>query len=278
MLPILKRPAAFFAAALCLGCFALVLSSRAEAQRGADYEMQETPPTTPGSGFPGLFDSHLAEQGRFVLEIPTLTADYGVTDRLTIGTSALPLLFMQLGAPPSLYLKTRYRLFSSEKIVSAATLYGGYATNRFGTGKSNDDAFLFGMTSTSSWYVTERKLATLFLGYFKFASRSVEKDGIEYMQSSVSTLLLGGSYQIWLNKWFGLTGTALASVQSKIEVDSSTLSVSARIGNGDVTSGDGLLRVLAEFRLGSWILSPGFVYLPNVLDTFVPVMTAGVKL
>ena len=71
-------------ATIALTCAALAFAGmpkRALAQRGADYTLDGTAPTTPSSGFPGMFDSNVADKGSFVADLPSLSADYGLTEK-----------------------------------------------------------------------------------------------------------------------------------------------------------------------------------------------------
>lgn len=235
-------------------------ASRAFAQRGGAYTLDGTPPTTPASGFPGMFDSNVADKGSFVLDIPTLSADYGLTENVTIGTNGLFLGLLVAGLP-SVYLKTRYRFLTTESLASSFTVYGGYSTNRVGSaaGKTTFDGYLTGASNNTTYYFSERSYLNAFFYYLKLGLNARAEENLEYQNTSITTLLAGASYQYWVTKWFGPQALVALSAYNSIVLDSSTISASASLGRGVGVSGFAFIRVLGEFRLGRWLLSPGLI-------------------
>lgn len=236
------------------------LASTAYAQRGGGFTLSENPPTTRSSGFPGMFDANVADKGSFVLDLPSLSADYGLTENVTIGTNGLFLGLLAFGLP-SVYFKTRYRFLSSSSFASSFTLYGGYSTNRVGSaaGGTQFDVYLVGASSNTTYYFSDRSYLNAFFYYLKVGLNATAEDDLEYQNTSVTTLLAGASYQYWFTKWFGPQALVALSAYNSIVLDSSTLSASASLGNGVGVSGFAFLRVLAEFRVGNWLLSPGLI-------------------
>jgi|GEM_PF-4119260 len=237
----------------------VAISSAAYAQRGGTYTLDGEPPTTRASGFPGLFDSNVAERGSFVLDIPSLAVDYGLTDNMTIGTSGVMALALALGSP-ALYVKARYRFLTSPTIASAFTAYSGYLTNRVGSRDTTLDAYLVGVSNNTTYYFSERSYLNAFFFYLKVGANQNKEDDGEYANASFSTLLFGASYQHWLNGVLGPQATLGLSVYQNLSIDSSTVAVSENIGGvGGLASGMLFLRLTPELRLGRWLLSPSLI-------------------
>jgi hypothetical protein len=243
---------------------AVLAPSTAHAQRGAAYTLDGNPPETPSSGFPGMFDANVAAKGSFVLDLPSLSADYGLTENVTIGTNGFFLGALALGVP-AVYVKARYRFLSSEKLASAFTTYTGYLTNRVGSGAGDAifDGYLLAASNNTTWYFSDRHTLNGFFYAIKLGQNARASDGLEYQNFSLATVLVGASYQYWVTRWFGPQALLAVSAYNNIGIDSSTLAANATLGAGGVGgvgAGFTFLRALAEFRLGRWLLSPGLIY------------------
>lgn len=106
------------------------LPSLAQAQRGGASSRHEPQPASASHGIPGFFDTSVADKGSVAFEFPSFAVDYGVTDRWTIGINGIAALSSTVAWSASLdldsidvYLKSRYRLFSTDKLLGAVTVY-----------------------------------------------------------------------------------------------------------------------------------------------------------
>jgi hypothetical protein len=117
------HPIGLLAVAL-LGASAALAPRGALAQRGAAFVEQAASPSAPHSGFPGLLDAEMVGRGDIVADAPWLSISYGVTENLTVGTNVLAALPSAWGAPSAL-LMARYRHFSTARVSSVISAYGG---------------------------------------------------------------------------------------------------------------------------------------------------------
>lgn len=108
----------------------IIFSMTALAQRGEKTLTTQILPNKPSTGVPGFFDTNLAQKGALSFEFPTFALDYGITDRLTIGTNGIPLINTLISASSSttlssggFYLKARYQLFAVHDWSSTLTGY-----------------------------------------------------------------------------------------------------------------------------------------------------------
>ena len=270
----------FFRACRHLGTlFALFLfCGVAFAQRGANYTAETTPDSLPGQGFPGMFDSRMADAGKFSLDIPSLAADYGVNERLTIGTNGWAVGALAFGFPV-LYGKIRYRFLSTESVSSVHTVYLGAATNRLSKNNAKSDGYFFGLSNNTSFLLGDRGELTATFFYVQLSQKQQESDTKMYSNAAVSTLLAGLTYQHWVTNWFGPSAMVLLAPYVGVDADSSGAAISARVSGGQVL----ILRAYAEFAAGqSWLLSPGFYQISSLSEGAAesipfPVFSAAVK-
>jgi hypothetical protein len=239
------------------------ISTLSFAQRGEKYAQNidsTTPPKSPSNGFPGMFDSNVAEKNSFVLDIPLLAADYGVTENVTIGTNGYLVAAAALSAPV-VYLKVRHRFVANSNWVSSNTGYLGYFTNRAGAPTEIIDSYFASASNNTTYYFKPNSYFNLTTLYMHFSLDQRRRNSMEFSSISMTSLILGPSYQHWFNDWFGLQGLVALSGYQSLEVDSSTLSASLNFGNGGRASGFSMARMLSEFRAGDWLISAGLVSL-----------------
>jgi hypothetical protein len=258
--------------------FLLLFSfSQAVAQRGAEFSETTPPQSLPGAGFPGLFDSRLAEAGKFSLDIPSLSADYGVNDRLTIGTNGWTLAALALGAPV-VYAKMRYRFYSNSSVSSVHTVYFGGTSNALSKASTKASGVLFGLSNNTSFLVGDSGEITSTLFYSQINYSQEDKETLVYSKFSASFLLAGATYQNWLTDWFGPSLMMLVTPYISVDADSSGGAVSAQVAGNQFL----MARASAEFMAGkSWLLSPGiysFVSFSGSSSPIAfPVFSAAVK-
>ena len=243
--------------------FALVPMQRVLAQRGAYFDSNDRVPETPSSGFPGVFDTNTVRAGNFVLDLPTLAVDYGVSERFTLGTSGWIGGALLLGVP-AIYAKARYRFLSAGPVVSAHTAYAGYLTSRFAKNANSQqisDTYFFAFSNNTRFALSDTANFNLTSSFIYFVNSAKQKSSLEYSKLSLSTVHLGLSYQNWWNNLAGPSILFLANVYQNTTVDTSTLSASASSGDVGIAGGFSMLRGMWELKLGRWLLSPSLIYL-----------------
>lgn len=109
--------------------FCVSLSASAHAQRGISYPFQPQP-DSPSSGIAGFFDTNTSHPGTIVFDFPTMGLDYGLSEKITIGTNALGLLATSALVLSNKNLdsytasgKIRFRVFSVDNWSSVLTGY-----------------------------------------------------------------------------------------------------------------------------------------------------------
>ena len=192
----------------------LIFSSQAFAYRGQGYSEQTLPPQKFTSFSPGYFDTNLAPKGRLLGELPTFAMDYGLTENLTIGTSALPMLATSFGKPV-VYLKMRYRFFSNRRVSSAITGYGSgfwFSDSMDMPNTSNAlstrGGFL-GLTSNTSIYLKNNHVLTFHLTAFRFRISEVDLQRDLTTDFNIYALAPGVGYQYFPLSWLGLEANLL---------------------------------------------------------------------
>gem|GEM_PF-4273586 len=232
----------------------LCADGKAWAQRGEAYSQQLPSAPTPTSGFPGIFDANLTDQGRLGVDLPTTGINYGATTNLTVGVYAFSVLPLTLGKP-SLVGRLRYRFFGNGHLSSVLDLHAGY-TDLSDKGETLTLAPLL-LFSNTAWRLGERHevVLTLMALYLRLA----EKDKGALGSANVSVVGLGGvglSYQFTVARWLVLRATAFSIPIATSSVDSDGGSLEAGKLT-DVNFRAALARGLASFRLGNWLLEGG---------------------
>lgn len=261
--PAAPRVSLFTAVAGAGSVFSLLVSIlaplEARAQRGQGEATQTPPPKTPLTGFPGAFDTNLADPGSLVLDIPSLSVDYGLTENLTVGTNgwfALPVLV----GSPAIFVKARYRFFSDDSFASAITGYGGFLHSS-GEGEDGDvessNGSLVMLSSTNTFYLSPETTLTAFLWFLQLGFAQGERGDVDYASAKISSTFFGLNLQHWFNDRVGPALLAFVGAQSSTEIDSAGLSVRASSGLSFLSQGAYFVRGLVEFRAGRWLFSPG---------------------
>jgi hypothetical protein len=244
-----RRAARVLAAAVGL---ALVVSAGpALAQRGEDFapteELAVSP--NPNQGFPGLFDTEVAQKGAFVANLPATSLYYGVTPRLTIGTISAAFASVLYG-PPGASVHARYLVggatwFRSTAdallLASAVSLGGAYTTLRLGIFSSNTELLI----NPSNRFTAHAWLVHV---------------GAELGELSATgnVFLVGGTYSVALASWAALHVTGLYAVSAT----ASGGDPRAILLDGDFTNAVGVsdrlfARATVSMRRGRWLFDLG---------------------
>ncbi len=221
----------------------------------------DSPHETAVSGYPGFLDTNLAKPGRFVLDLPLGSLDYGLTPNLTIGTNLwLPLLASMNDGPGGI-LKLRYRAFSNTRLVSVVTAYGMGASGKGSDGFRNSKwkARLGGalVTSGTAYYFSPRSMVTaMVLGGVFLKRRTDTKDGVETFSNITDFGLSAAiSYHHFFGKRVAISATAIRLPQTVRTFETSEASGTTSSRGSDV-----LGRILLEVRAGNWLLTGGGIF------------------
>lgn len=230
----------------------------AEAQRGAAFIEQAAAPTSPQSGFPGLFDTEMAARGSVVAEVPWLSLSYGVTDNLTVGTNLWAALPSAWGAPSALFM-ARYRHFAGPRVSSVLTGYAGYADvdALAEDGKEARAFILFGTSNTT--VRLGRRHALTFTGLAGRFGLRIEDADVAGLYEGGSATAIGAalSHQLEATGWLGIQTTLVALPVLIGQMDST--SASSSVDFGAAGAADLVLaRLLFQMRAGrSWLFTAG---------------------
>jgi hypothetical protein len=266
-------------AVLTGGIFALLtLSGPTLGQRGEPNSASPHAMTTPTSGYPGFFDTNMAEPGSIVVEwpplllpfipMPSIQVDYGVTDTLTVGTNALVTTLPWLLGARGASLKVRTMLIGDAEFQSTATFYGSWI------GATEFNASWQMATSNNTFKLAPNHLASAQAMVMNVGIESGSESSVNYTNLRLTTLGLGGGYQFIVSETAALSFYALAPAYTGIEADT----VGANLNmNMDPRSGQmlwGIARGSFDIKRDEWVYSIGGIYVHNVASGILPWFSA----
>jgi hypothetical protein len=226
----------------------LLVSLKAEAQRGARYEVYEPSSARgPTSGFQGFFDTEQADEGTFTAELFSFAVDYGVTERWSLGTNGLTVLGLPFGFPGAL-VKSRYRFFETPQVVSALSAYAG--------GFVVDDAlgYLLAATSNTSVLLSSAQRLGVSIGVVRLGGELGQVGKLNYANLKGTVGYAGVSYGARFTEKIGIEALIVPVIASSVELDSAQASLSID-SMPAVSSGFGVFgRIAADFRLSEMFL------------------------
>ena len=232
-----------------------VLSETAFAQRGQVSSQYSTSPKTPSSGFQGFFDAEQLDAGTFTGDLPSFSVDYGINERLSVGTNGLLLLGLPFGVN-SILLKTRYRYYSDGRVVSALSLYGGgVLIGSMGYG------YLGVFSSNTSVYLDSVQSIGLSLVWARFGLAAGELGDIDYVRAGVSLGFVSGQYRIALHRNILLEFLLGTFVAQSIDVDTAGQSLNLDAGLGALSAGSLVSRASADIRIADRVLLSPQLYI-----------------
>jgi hypothetical protein len=246
---------------LLLVIAALAYGSPALAQRGEAYVVQQPAPTTPLTGIPGLFDTNTVPRHGVAVSFPSTSLDYGLTDRLSVGTY-LAATVPAFWRAPGLALKARYRMHSDGRLTSVVDVVGGAA---FWRGDEPGHAFLAMIGVNTSYQLSPRQSLTLSLLGGRFS------DTIDDVASDLSGAAVGLGYQASLTRFLAFQLAALNVPIFAADGESDDSVVSVRLHDDLRSLADRtFVRGVLSFRLGGWLLEPGAIVGPGLLRNPLP--------
>jgi len=240
-------------------------SQVATAQRGEQLEARPGLFTSPTQGYPGFFDTNMAEPETMVIEwppiilpftpLPTVALDYGVNERLTLGANALMTTLPWLVGVKSAALKARTLLHGTETTQSTATAYLGY----FGGGKTFNMYWQL-LTSNNAWKVAPNHILSANAAFINFGLVSGDLKSTNYNNIQITTASIGAGHQYIWTEDKSFSTYIMLPAWSSIKIDSATAALDV---DTDASSGDamwGLARLSLDVRSEPWLYSFGLAY------------------
>ena len=244
--------------AAALGLAIVAAAGPALAQRGQDFAPTEELAVSPNPnlGFPGLFDTEVAQKGTLVANLPATSLYYGVTPRLTLGTISAAFVSVLYG-PPGASVHARYLLggatwFRSTGdallLATALNIDGEYTTARLGIFSSNTEFLLnpSNRLTAHAWLV----------------HASAERPG----QSGAGTaFLVGGTYSVALARWAALHVTGLYAASATASGGDLRTVIDADLTNAISPSNRVFARASVSMRRGRWLVDLGAFRVGSVI-------------
>jgi hypothetical protein len=227
-------------ALLVVAAAAALAPAAAHAQRGGDYVGRDSPGQTPRTGFPGVFNTHMAEESGVVANVPLMQLDYGLSGDLTAGINLLPAF---VNTPPGAIGRMRYRLHSAGALTSVATVMVGY-----GRGGGSD---YVGALASKAMSLDVAAGHTTSAAVFGLSLRASEGDERDYATALGFSL----DHDWFFNDRFGLNATVVV-VPVLRSRESSPANELAKygLGLGEQT----FVRALAVIKpAGTWLVEVG---------------------
>lgn len=258
-------------------------SSHSFAQRGL-IPPPEEPPAGPSSGIPGFFDTNLAEYQRLVGDFPTFSLDFGVTPRLTLGTSMLTLLTAPALLNPKeknpsfLNFKARYSLFREKEWSAALTGYWIRLSREKSTTVTdieqlNQETIYLGAGSlnvakTSSF--GSFGFSTLFAT--SSSSNNASQIKTTFSSQSIKILSAWGRASI-MPSLEGETLLSYCPSAQRTEI-SDTLRIDVREACYGKKIWDPIVRGLLNWRTSdNWLFSAGVIWIPGLRTRLFPILS-----
>jgi hypothetical protein len=254
------------------------LSSNAFAQRGSMDPGNPSSFTNPTQGFPGFFDTNMAEHGTLVVEwpplllpfipMPSLAVDYGVSDTFTVGTNALVSTLPWLFGAKGISLKARTLVQGSATSQSVATVYGGYLA---GTDFSTQWQIL---TSNNAWKLAPKHIISAQAMFLNFGLEIGKQKNLNYTNLRFSSLSIGGGYQYLFSDTAALSTYVLAAAATSMEADTVAANLSADLNASSGQTSWGITRASLDLRSEDWVYSLGGAYTFGTINMVVPWLSA----
>ena len=253
----------------------LLWASFALAQRGETLEAKPGLFTSPTQGYPGFFDTNMAEPEALVVEwppiilpiipVPSIAVDYGINERLTVGTNALLTLLPWIAGVKSATVKARTLLYGSESMQSSATAYLGY----FGGGEGLDMYWQL-ITSNNAWKVSPRNIVSANAAFVNFGLEAGDLKGADYTSMQLTTGTIGGGHQFIWDETLSVSTYVMLPFWTSINLDTAAAAFDL---NGNASRGSlmwGLARLSVDFRSEPWIYSLGAMYSRGAANEILP--------
>jgi hypothetical protein len=250
---------------ILLVSLALMNTTLALAQRGETLQAKPSLFTSPTQGYPGFFDTNMAEPEALIVEwppvilpiipVPSIAVDYGLNERLTVGTNALLTLLPWIAGVKSATVKARTLLYGTESMQSTATAYLGY----FGGGESMNTYWQL-LTSNNAWKLSPKTIVSANAAFVNFGLEAGDLKGTDYTSIQLTTGTLGAGHQYLWDETMSISSYLMLPVWTVINMDTAAAAFDL---NADASRGKlmwGLARLSVDFRSEPWVYSLGAMY------------------
>lgn len=248
---------------------ALINSSFVFAQRGETLEARPSIFNTPTTGYPGFFDTNMAKEGDVVVEwppiifpmipMPSIAVDYGVNERLTVGTNALLTLVPWALGMKSVTLKARTLLYGNETMQSAISGYLGYFSQAGGT-----STYWQILSTNNAWKLSPNHIFAANAAFINFGLEDEDLTKTEYANVHLTTATIGGGHQYIWSDTTSISTYLMLPISTAIQVDSAAIALDL---NGNLSQGAPmwvLARMSLDLRSDPWVYSFGAYYTSGV--------------
>lgn len=256
-----------------------LISNRSLAQRGESIDSNPAVFTSPTQGYPGFFDTNMAEPHSMVIEwppiilpfvpVPSIAMDYGLSERLTLGTNALMTSIPWLFGIKSAAIKARTLLYGNESMQSTATGYLGY----FGGGAGVTMYWQL-FTANNAWKVAPSHIVSANAAFINFGLEAGDLKKTDYTSVQLSTLAASLGHQYLLGENSSISTYVMLPAWSSINID--TVAAAFDV-NSNASSGDtmwAMARMSFDLRSEPWVYSIGGMYNYGSVKDLLP-RTAG---
>jgi hypothetical protein len=257
--------------------------SAAFAQRGQNnlYSPERSREAESASSHvPGFFDTELAREGEFIAEFPTLTMDYGISERWTLGTNALSTLFgisallqtKGAGATPAFSLKSRHALFADSGWKGTATGYFHGINNLVPTGSQKTlrrNRFLAGSLNITKQ--TGRNLFGLSSAVLHQVSNRGDLGSLEQEHERTVALFITPLWKFKISDNFDSFTTATFCPAGKMISSNPGIRKDSTSGCLGESSTNAVWRILVNWRSSqSWLWTVGALSAPMAPEQIFP--------
>ncbi|MEY4575760.1 MAG: hypothetical protein RL701_463 [Pseudomonadota bacterium] len=225
------------------------------AQRAEHFGREDPPARNATSDFPGLFDTNLAAKGTVVGYLPWLSAYWGVTDRLTLGTNLLYALPLVTGSPGGL-ISARYRFYSSPSLQTVLDgIVGGFEIRNKDSNERSSHSLVLTAVHTAIALAPEHELTvSVMAGNVALATET----STELTDVALTGLGIGAGYAYFPTHWFAVRAFVLTTPLVAGVAETNTLRLEANLSASSGFFQRLLYRAMASFRLGNhWLLEIG---------------------
>ena len=249
--------------------FGVCFSSPSFAQRGATYEGDAQAWESPTQGYPGYFDTNVADEGKFVLEfppliygiipMPSMALDYGVSKTLTVGTNSLVTTLPWLFGGQGLSLKARSLVYGTLQHQSAATVYAGYIGIQ---GNTPASVIYQNATWNHAWRFANSHAVTAHANYLRLSADIGKTNSISHSEISITTFLLGAGYTYTIDEAANLRGTVAATAYSSFDVSTPSADITQASTVKLMTQPNRIAQFQYEYHTRSdWLIGIGLIHL-----------------
>jgi hypothetical protein len=240
-------------------------SQRAFGQRGQSYGGHAKPWSANTQGFPGYFDSNMAEENSLVVEFPPMllgivptpfiAVDYGVTETLTVGTNAAWTVLPYLFGAKSLSVKARTLLIGDQSEQASATYYGGVISIPTDTSLN---AYYHILTWNHAWRIASSHTLSAHGNLIRMNLEQGTIRDLNHAQLNFDAMMLGAGYGYEFNERWSLRGNGIITAYQSIEADTAAATFNQSLNIKSISSYTSIATAQFEYRSSEkWLFGFG---------------------